>query len=137
VDYSSSRMRRSLIWATRWSIVLLLPVLSWLTLNAALLSLLPGPPNLILRMKLVWFLGLGITFLAIATVGLVARRDAPDSQVANLLTGAFIANHASMGGQADFVINLLEYLVALGLGLGFAIGIWLWRRKRVLPASGL
>ncbi len=131
-----SRIRHVVSWTVRWSIVLLLPVLSWLALTASVFRLFPEQPDLLLLLRTVWFLGLGISFLAIAAVGLVAKHDASDFQVANLMIGAFLANTLSMGQAAHYVINLFEYLVAIGLGFVVAVSVWLWRRKKVLPADG-
>jgi hypothetical protein len=97
--------------------------------------LFPEQADLASRLRIVWFSGVGLTVLAIAAVGLVAQRDGSPTHVANLLTGAFLANHFAMNRHAFYAIGLPEYVVALVLGFGIAVGFWLWRRKRTLAPA--
>jgi hypothetical protein len=131
VPISPSRARRALVLTARWATVLLFPIASWLAVSAAVAITLPEQAGLTLRPQLFWWLGLAITVLAIAVVGLFAQADAAHPHVANLLTIAFVSNHLSMNEQASFAIGLFEYLFALVLGFSIAVIVWLWRRKQM------
>ena len=92
--------------------------------------MLPLEEHYVLRRELLWFLGIGVTILALAAAGLAAKPEAPPIHVVNLMTGAFLANHVSMPWEANSAIDLYEYLFALGVGFLAGIGVWLRRRKK-------
>jgi hypothetical protein len=123
-------------WLGLWSAVILLPYFVWVGyLQVSQLALDGGtrsPAFAILSL----ISGASIAFLAIVSVGLIARPDGTPTHFANVLTCSLVASYILIDPFMTAIV-IWPYLLfpALVAAVAAAIAIWVFRRRRANPTA--
>jgi hypothetical protein len=123
-------------WLGLWSAVILLPYLVWVGfLQVSELALNGGTRNSAFGI-ISLISGASIAFLAILSVGLLARLDGTPTHFANVLTCSLVASYTLIDPFL-LAVSIWPYLLlpALGAAVAVAMAIWVFRRRRANPTA--
>lgn len=123
-------------WLGLWSAVILLPYFVWVGILRVLQLALDGGARNSAFGFIYLISGVSITFLAILSVGLLARSDGTPTHCANVLTCSLVASYTLIDPLFLAIVNWPYLLLpALVAAVAVAIATWVFRRRRANPTA--